>query len=148
MNNQISPYEFLSFVKTPGEKHIGIAAVRYERRFIFRFKVAPSSVGSGLWVTKAAYKCGSRPDGKDQYEDAFEFDSNYEKKQLDDFVQQHVSAILAQQNAPAQVSAFSPPLSSSYLAPQPEQNHAHQAQPYSSYEPQFANNTQTDDLPF
>lgn len=88
--------EFLSFVKTPGEKHIGIATIRLDRRFIFRFKIAPSAHANSLWITKAAYKAGTRQDGKDNYEEAFEFDSSFEKKHIDSFVEENVNAILNQ----------------------------------------------------
>lgn len=86
MNNmqQQSPFEWMKFIRTPGEKHLGIAVIRYERRFIFRFKVMPSDHG-GYWVTSASMKTGTA-NGKDKYEAAFSFDSDYEKSQLTDFV--------------------------------------------------------------
>lgn len=99
--------EFLEFVKTPGEKHIGIATVRLDRRFVFRFKVSPSVNANSIWITKAAYKCGTRQDGKDNYEDAFEFDSSFEKKHIESFVEENVNRILSQ--VQAQHSAFQAP---------------------------------------
>lgn len=107
--------EFLSFVKTPGEKHIGIATIRLDRRFIFRFKIAPSAHANSLWITKAAYKAGIRPDGKDNYEEAFEFDSSFEKKHIDAFVEDHVNAVL-NQNQPKPQETF-PDFQNSNQAP-------------------------------
>jgi hypothetical protein len=114
MQNQ-SPFEFMGWNATPGEKHMGIATIRLERRFIIRFKVAPSSNGQGLWVTVASYKTGTKPDGKDAYESAFEFDSSYERKQAESFIESQVQAIISRPNPNASPSAFAAP---NYYQPQ------------------------------
>lgn len=107
MNNmqQQSPFEWMKYISTPGEKHLGIAIVRYERRFIFRFKVMPSEHG-GYWVTSASMKVGV-VNGKDRYESAFSLDSEYEKDQLTAFILENVERELAPQSQPQ--SVFSQP---------------------------------------
>ena len=98
MNNmqQQSPLEFLKWIPVNGEKHLGIAVIRYERRFIFRFKVMSSEHG-GYWCTTAAFKTGFI-NGKDKYEAAFQLDSDYEKDAMNEFVIQHVTAAMQRVN--------------------------------------------------
>src|SRR5690606_9283673 len=99
MNNmqQQSPYEFMNWTTVPGEKFLGIVTLRFERRFIFRFKIMPSDRG-GYWATTASLKTGTL-NGKDQYENAFELDSNYESKAMTEFA---ISCYQAQQAPIAQ----------------------------------------------
>lgn len=94
MNNmqQQNPLEFLKWIPVSGEKHLGIAVIRFERRFIYRFKVLTSEHG-GLWATTAAFKTGV-VNGKDKYESAFDLDSSYENEMIKDFVCAQVSAIM------------------------------------------------------
>lgn len=91
---QQSPYEFLKWIPVQGEKYLGIAVIRFERRFIFRFKVMPSDHG-GLWATTASLKTGVL-NGKDKYDNAFSMDSDYEKEALNEFVIMQVEAIMNQ----------------------------------------------------
>jgi len=86
---QQSPYEFMKFIKAEGEKHLGIAVIRYEKRFIFRFKILPSEHG-GYWATTASVKTGTT-NGKDKYEPSFSLDSEYERTQMIDFVLDNVA---------------------------------------------------------
>ena len=95
MQQQI-PFEWMKFIKTEGEKHLGIAIIRYERRFIFRFKIMPSEHG-GYWATTASMKTGNTG-GKDKYEPAFSLDSDYEKSQMMDFVLACVEQELSKQS--------------------------------------------------
>lgn len=94
MNNQ--KIELLKWVPTPGEKHVGIAIVRYERRFIFRFRIQPSEHG-GYWASAPAVKLGI-VNGKDKYDPAFSLDSDYEKQELTDFVLAAVDQAMQQAN--------------------------------------------------
>ncbi len=98
---QQSPFEWMKYVPTPGEKHFGIAVIRYERRFIFRFKIMPSDHG-GYWVTSASMKVGS-VNGKDKYEAAFSLDSEYEKDMLTKFIIENVERELSPQSQNASV---------------------------------------------
>lgn len=84
MNQQQQTLEFMKFIPVQGEKHLGVAVIRYERRFIFRFKIMPSEHG-GYWATTASYKTGVI-NGKDKYESAFSLDSEYEKELVTSFV--------------------------------------------------------------
>lgn len=109
MQQQQSPYEWLKWIPVAPhaqEKHVGIAVIRFERRFIFRFKILPSEHG-GYWATTASLKTGV-VNGKDKYDNAFSMDSDYENEAMKEFVIQKVEEILSQQrvNPNAQASAF------------------------------------------
>lgn len=91
MNDKL---EFLKYIPTPGERHVGIAVIRYEKRIIFRFKIQPNDKG-GFWVTPPALKTGN-VDGKDRYEASFALDSAYESELMQDFVRNHVNDIINQ----------------------------------------------------
>lgn len=136
--------EFLSFIPTPNEKFIGIATIRLERRFVFRFKIVPNANGQGVWVTKAAYKVGVKADGKDLYEDAFECDSSFEKKQIDAFVEQNVQSIIARPNPNASPSAFAQHQQAHYQTPQHAPHNSYNAQSYDNQVPSYANSPMPD----
>lgn len=89
MNN----VEFLSFIKTPQEKHVGIATIRVDRRFIFRFKVSQNPKGEGFFCNEPAVK-------GIEYEDAFQFDSSYEEKEVKKFILSHVKQALQEKVQP------------------------------------------------
>ena len=89
---QQNQLEFLKWIPVVGDKHLGIAVIRYERRFIFRFKILSSEHG-GYWATTAAFKTGIS-NGKDKYESAFDLDSSYENELIKDFVISNVNNIL------------------------------------------------------
>lgn len=116
---QQSPYEFLKYIPTPGEKHLGVAVVRFERRFIFRFKILPTEAG-GLWATSGSLKTGSF-NGKDKYENCFELDSSYDSDSLKAYVVENVQVYLNRAAAPQSQSAFtpSPQYQPQYQAPAP-----------------------------
>ena len=143
MNNtqQQNPYEFMKFIKVDGEKYVGIAVIRYERRFIFRFKIMPNDQG-GYWAFTASMKTGVL-NGKDKYEPSFSLDSDYEKSQLTDFVLQNVERELAQvSNNPTSIFSAQPiqqqhaqahtqyqsQQARPYVAPQPQMNFQQQPQ--------------------
>lgn len=105
MNTMQSPFEFLKWIPISGEKHVGIVVIRFERRFIFRFKILPSEQG-GYWAVTASLKTGVF-NGKDKYDNAFDLDSSYENDAMRQFViqcaEQHLNRQV-QQNA----SVFQP----------------------------------------
>lgn len=76
--------EFLKYQETPGEKFEGVATIRIDRRFIFRFKLINTEKGKFLGT--ASIKAGQKDDGRDQYLEAFQFDSNYESDTIKNFV--------------------------------------------------------------
>lgn len=91
MNN----YEFLSFIKTPQEKHVGIATIRVEKRWILRYKIAQNPKGEGYFTNAPSIKID------DSYYPAFACDSSYETDEIKKFVLQNVKSQLSQ--------AFRPP---------------------------------------
>lgn len=116
MNSQDK--QFLKYVPVQGEKHLGIAIVRWLGKIILRYKVLQSQDGSGLWIAAGSAKIGVRRDGKDNYEEWFQLDSTYDRDEMKDFILAHVeneikktsgqvfaSAPSAFSNAPAQGQA-------------------------------------------
>ena len=96
MNN----LEFLSFIKTPAEKHLGIAAIRVDKRFIFRFKIQQNPKGEGYFTNAPSIKID------DAYFAAFQFDSSYEADEVRKFVLSNVKQAL--HASPPSNSIFSP----------------------------------------
>lgn len=88
MNN----LEFMKWIPCVGEKHLGVAIIRYEKKIIFRYKVQDGE--NGLWVSTGSIKTGKKADGKDMYANAFEFDSRYEAEEIGNFIIENVSSIL------------------------------------------------------
>jgi hypothetical protein len=84
MNN----LEFLSFSETPNEKHLGIATIRADKRFIFRFKIAQNPKGEGFFSNAPSIKID------DNYYPSFQFDSSYEADEAKKFILSHVKKIL------------------------------------------------------
>ena len=76
MNN----IEFLKFQETPTEKHLGIATIRYEKRWILRFKINLNPKGEGYFSNAPSVKVD------DSYYPAFSLDSSYESDELRKFV--------------------------------------------------------------
>lgn len=118
--------QFLKYVPVVGEKHLGIAIVRWLGKIILRYKVMQSQDGSGYWVAAGSAKIGVKRDGKDNYEEWFQLDSSYDRDEMKEFILQHVEPILAQKQA----SVFAPPPQQQY-APQQGQ---YQAQPNPNYQ--------------
>lgn len=136
--------EFLKLDLTPGEKYIGIAAVRYEKRFIFRFKVIPKDDG-GYFLAPAAHKVGNN-NGKDVYAPAFQLDSSYESDEMRAFILSHIASKI--QSTQMSANVFNPP------PPQQPQNsyqNPPQQQYYQSQQPHYPQQQQmtfNDGIPF
>lgn len=119
----MQPYEFLKFLPTPNEKHIGIATVRLYGKLILRYKIVPNKDGSGFYPVPASYKVPDPAGGSaDHYIRAFMIDSEMEKEELESLIKSHVQAILMPPQSVAQ-----PAYNSGYVAPQAPQQM--QAQP-------------------
>lgn len=153
MQQQTGSAEFLKWIPVTGEKHVGIAIVRYERRFIFRFKILPSEQG-GYWATTASLKTGVY-NGKDKYENAFSLDSDYEKDALNEFVIENVMAHMNRVNPMQPASVFSPqPVAQPPQQPNPNYGHYQQPQqqpPFAQrpeYQQGYAQPAPADNLPF
>ena len=87
MNN----LEFLSFSETPNEKYLGIATIRVEKRFIFRYKISPNPRGVGFFLNVPSVKID---DSNKPYKAAFFFESIYENEQIESFVEENVKKLL------------------------------------------------------
>src|SRR6187551_2244321 len=99
----MSAYEFLNFCATPGEKYMGVATIRVERRFIFRFKILAKDDGQS-YPMAASVKLPSK-DGKDMYASAFQFDSTYEFDEVKNFVMENVEKALRRAEEVARMPA-------------------------------------------
>ncbi len=84
MNN----LEFLSYQPTPTEKHMGVATIRVERKYIFRFKIAQNPKAEGFFSNAPSIKVD------DQYYPAFQIDSSYEADEVKKFVLSNVKLAL------------------------------------------------------
>ena len=93
----MSNYEFMNFTKTPTEKHLGIATVRIDKKYIVRFKIVPNKDGNGFFPASASFKIIE--DSADKYVPAFMMDSNYEKEELESFIKANVKASLQSSQA-------------------------------------------------
>lgn len=121
--------QFLKYVPVTGEKHLGIAIVRWLGKIILRYKVMASQDGSGYWTAAGSAKIGVKRDGKDNYEEWFQLDSSYDRDEMKEFILQHVEPILAQKQA----SVFAPP--PAYGA-QPQSQYQQQPNPNYQQQPQ------------
>jgi hypothetical protein len=97
--------EFLKFDKTPQEKHLGVASIRADRRFIFRFKIMSNPKGEGYFLNAPALKIDEK------YWPAFAFDSSYESDQVKEFVLTHVKSALGAPKTQVFADPFSKPIS-------------------------------------
>ncbi len=79
--------EFLEYLPTPNERHTGIASIRIDKRFIFRFKIIENKSG-GYFPASASFKMPKK-DEKDVYVSAVEL--LYEKKDINQFVMDNVN---------------------------------------------------------
>lgn len=111
MNN----IEFLRYEQVLNEKHIAIATIRVDKRFIFRFKILPKQDGSGYSALAASYKTTRY--GKDEYVSSFQFDSSYEADEIKNFVIHHCM----QEMSKTQASVFSAPAYPQQQTPNPQQ---------------------------
>lgn len=143
--------QFLKYVPVAGEKHLGIAIVRWLGKIILRYKVMQSQDGSGYWVAAGSAKIGVKRDGKDNYEEWFQLDSSYDRDEMKEFILQHVEPILAQKQA----SVFAPAPTAQYNAPQAQYqgqgnpNYQQQQQPQQqSFLPNSGQPPEWDNPPF
>lgn len=80
----MSNFEFVSYVPTPTEKHLGIATVKAYGKFILRYKVIPTKDGQNFFPAPASYKIG------EAYVHAFQLDSNSDKEELENLIKNSV----------------------------------------------------------
>lgn len=85
----MTPFEFLKYVPTPGEKHLGICTVRLYGKVILRYKIIATKDGTSFFPAAASYKLPST-DGQDHYTPAFMLDSQCDKEELDELIKANV----------------------------------------------------------
>ena len=54
----MSNFEFLDYMPTPNEKHLGIATVMLFGRVFHKYKILPAKDGKGFFPVPASYKVG------------------------------------------------------------------------------------------
>lgn len=92
-------YEFLGYVPTPGEKHLGIATIKLWGRLILRFKIIPSKDGTTFFPGCASYKMPDLTGSGDYYAEAFMLDSRSEHQNVMDFIKAHVKKEMGQEQS-------------------------------------------------
>lgn len=102
----MNKFEFISYTPTPGEKHLGIAAVTYHAKLILRYKIVPTKDGNSFFPVPAAYKIG------DVYAPSFILDSNIEKDEVENLIKAGVKKMIANQTQtqPSTFQTQSPPM--------------------------------------
>jgi hypothetical protein len=96
----MTKFQFLSFQKTPNEKHIGIATVKIYDRIIARFKIIPTKDNSSFFPAPPSIKID------DKYFPCFQLDSNTEKQELDDLIKRNVNSALSGSSVNVQPTLF------------------------------------------
>lgn len=79
--------EFVEFKPVYGEKHVGIATVRFGdpgEQIYLKFKVMPSQKGAGYYCVGPSFKIG------EEYTQAIMLDSNWMKEQMDSMIRKAV----------------------------------------------------------
>ena len=89
MNN----FEFLGFLATPNEKHLGIASVKCYGKIVLKYKIIRQKDSTHIFPAPASYKLVV--DGADKYVPAFLLDSMSDKEILDDLIIRNVKSSLA-----------------------------------------------------
>ncbi len=89
--------EFVSFIPTKDQKYLGIATVKIDNKYIFRYKITPNKDGNGFFPTEAAYKVSETGNAREDYIEAFMLDSNFEIQEIRKLIQNHVRNALSKQ---------------------------------------------------
>ncbi len=101
----MADFQFIEYVATPTEKHMGIAWVKFLGRITLGFKIIPGKDGKGYFVGCASYKMPS-PGGGDKYDEAFLLESRSDSKMCDDLIMRHVHHAIDQSNKRSNPSVF------------------------------------------
>jgi hypothetical protein len=89
----MSLVEFISFKATPGEKHLGIASVRYLGKITLRYKIMPGKE-RGIFANPASYKI--TVDGEDKYTPSFMIEMNSDAEEVMNCVKRGSSKAMEQ----------------------------------------------------
>lgn len=96
MNN----IEFVSFERTPAEKHLGIATIRMtypDGFFLIRYKIVLMKDGVNIFPGMASYKISDM--GMDTYVEAFTVDSRVKEKEISDLIRRNVKQFLNKEHS-------------------------------------------------
>ena len=108
--NQI---EFISFVETPNEKHLGIATIKLYGKVFLKYKIVPNKDGSGFFCS--APSCKITKDGNDIYTPAFLVDSRGEEEEIKELIHTAVKSSLRK---PQMSASITPSIDTSNMSPQ------------------------------
>jgi hypothetical protein len=116
-------YDFLEFVPTPSEKHIGVVTLSAllidKTRIILRYKLHPNKDATGYFIGVTGYKMPDRSTG-DEYDDCFELDSKYAEKEIKKLINANVRGLPGSSPSVFEKPAYSPQTSQPNL-PYPTQ---------------------------
>jgi hypothetical protein len=85
-------FEFLDYLPTPGEKHLGIARVKCWGKIVLRYKIVPKKDGGGVFPGCASYKVVDG--GEETYVPAFVLDSNSDREDVEALIRKGVRPYL------------------------------------------------------
>lgn len=95
--------DFVDFIETPNEKHLGIAVVKYMGKVILKYKIVKNKDGNGWFPTEAAYKISDA--SGESYTPAFMLDSRSEHAEVERVLRTNVNSYFAKkQNRTTQPS--------------------------------------------
>ncbi len=89
----MSNYKFISYTKTPGEKHWGIAAISVDDKILLRYKIMPNKEGNSFYPVPASYKID------DTYVPAITIDSNIQKEEIETLIRTWVKKAISSYNS-------------------------------------------------
>lgn len=78
--------EFVDYVLTPGEKHLGVATINFNDQLYLRYKVQPGKDGKGHFFSPASHKMPG-----DTYVPSFVIDSNFVKEKISTVIKNGIS---------------------------------------------------------
>jgi hypothetical protein len=56
----MSDFEFIEYIQTPNERHLGIATVLLYGKVFHKYKILPTKDGNGFFPVPASYKVGDK----------------------------------------------------------------------------------------
>ena len=116
----MSDFEFIDYVATPGEKHLGIARVKAWNKITLRYKISAKKDGPGYYIQVAVCKLPSI-DGTDNYAPLFTLESMSDKEDCENLVRAKVAKLIV-----PPTSVFQP--AQHQQAPQQQQYNQYQYQ--------------------
>ena len=88
----MSEFEFVSFDKTPEDKHIGIASVKAYGKILLRYKVIPTKEGNGYFISP--FRARLVIDEQENYIPAFIIDSKIDDEEINTLVRSNIKPYL------------------------------------------------------